>query len=350
MPTMDREDPAARAGSPTDDLRQRVLHCGRSILETEGRAVLSKARTLDDGFVRLAQRLLDLRGHVAITGVGKSGLIGMKIAATLSSTGTPSLFLSPVDAMHGDLGVLREGDVLIAISNSGETAEILAVVSAARTLGVDVVGFTGEPGSSLARDASIVVNTGVEREACPLGLAPTTSTTVMLAMGDALAMALLEERHFTREHYARFHPGGSLGQRLRYRVRDVMRTGDLLPVVATTDTLERALQEMTGKENLGLTLVVEPDDGVLAGILTDGDLRRLLLATLPSGGGDPSSTPVGDVMTPAPRTVDAEESAADALQTMEAVGITSLAVIDHRGRPAGVIHLHDILGRGKVVL
>ncbi len=336
-------DPTADPG----DLRERVEQRARSILEQEGHAILRKADTLNEGFFQLARRLFPFEGHIAVTGVGKSGIIGEKISATLSSTGSPSFFLRPVEAMHGDLGMLSEGDILVAISNSGETAEILAVAAAAKGLGVDVVAFTGASRSSLAKEASITVDTGVEKEACPLGLAPTTSTTVTLAIGDALAMVLLEERRFTRDHYARFHPGGSLGQRLRYKVLDIMRTEDLLPIVSDTATIADALRQMTEKDNIGVTLVSSTASGVLAGVLTDGDLRRIIRR---SGGGNVLAQPVEDHMTRNPATIEAELSAADALQAMEVRGITSLAVINHLGLPEGLIHLHDILGRGKIVL
>lgn len=332
----------------THTAHERIIERGRAILEEEGRAVLRKGKLLDVPFAELVDRILHLKGHVAVTGVGKSGTIGEKIAATLSSTGTPAFFLRAVEALHGDLGTLSAGDLLLAISNSGETAEVLAVVAAAKNLSVPVVAFTGVPHSSLAREASLTVDTGVEREACPLGLAPTASTTVTLATGDALAMVLLEERGFTRDHYARFHPGGSLGQRLRYRVRDILRGGPLLPVVDENVLLASALQEMTQRENLGVTLVVS-QSGKLVGILTDGDVRRILLRRGPAEG-NLLEEPVGRYMSANPRTIDAEASAADALHTMEVHGITSLAVVNHVGKPEGLIHLHDILGRGKVVL
>ena len=251
------------------------LASARRILEEEGSAVLQKSTELGTPFVNVVRRILDLEGHVAVTGVGKSGIIGEKIAATLSSTGTPAFFLRPVEALHGDLGMLSPRDVLLAISSSGETAEVLAVVDAAKELEIDVIAFTGALESSLARRASLTLDVGVEREACPLGLAPTASTTVTLAVGDALAMVLLEARGFTREHYLRFHPGGSLGERLRFRVRDLMRQGEHIPQVPETATLKEALDEMTRRENIGMTLVVS--SGKLTGIITDGDIRRFFL-------------------------------------------------------------------------
>ena len=281
---------------------------------------------------------------MALTGVGKSGTIGEKIAATLSSTGTPAFFLRPVEALHGDLGMVSERDVIVAISASGETAEVLAVVEAAQRLDVDVIAMTGELTSTLARKAKLALDVGVEREACPLGLAPTASTTVTLAVGDALAMVLLERRGFTKEHFLRFHPAGSLGERLRFLVRDLMRSGDQLPSVAESDSVAVALEEMTRRDNIGLTLVVD-SEGVLSGVLTDGDLRRTVLDAGESAA--PLTQPVSQFMGRRPKTIEPDASAAEAVRIMEVHGITALAVIDPRGRPAGVVHLHDILGRGQ---
>jgi len=331
--------------APSNDT---IVERGRHFLREEGRAILHAADGLGTPFRDLVERLLGLEGRVAVTGVGKSGIVGEKISATLSSTGTPSFFLRPVEAMHGDLGMLRRGDLLLALSNSGETAEVLAVCSACEGLGIEIVALTGGTDSSLARAASLTVDTGVDREACPLDLAPTSSTTVTLAIGDALALVLLEQRRFTAEHYARFHPGGSLGERLRYQVRDLQRTGELLPAVEAGVTLADALREMTARENIGLTLIVDGDRRLL-GVLTDGDLRRVLLRD-GKPVEDALATPVGEVMTRDPRTIQSTTSAKDAVQLMEVHGITSLAVVDPGGRLEGLIHLHDILGRGKIVL
>jgi arabinose-5-phosphate isomerase len=327
----------------------RILARARWILEEEGQAILRKRDQLGAPFIHLVRKILELPGRVVTTGLGKSGLIGQKISATLSSTGTPAYFLKPVDALHGDLGMLRPGDLLLAISNSGETEEVLAVATAARGLGVALAALTGAPASTLAREAEITIDVGVEREACPLGLAPTASTTATLAVGDALAMVLLEERGFTRDHYARFHPGGTLGQRLRSRVRDLMRAGALVPRVSTVDPLRRALEEMTARDNLGVTLVID-DDGRLAGIITDGDVRRIVLSLPPQEAEGILSLPAGELMTRNPKVVEAEVPASEALRIMEVKGITSLAVVDTLGRPEGILHLHDILGRGKIVI
>ncbi|MGQ9590640.1 MAG: KpsF/GutQ family sugar-phosphate isomerase [Planctomycetota bacterium] len=331
---------------------EEIIRRGRRILDEEAKAILKKSQSLGEGFVRVVERILAVEGHVAVTGVGKSGIVGEKIAATLASTGTPAFFLKPVEALHGDLGMHCPRDLLLAISASGETAEVLAVAEAAQAIGVEVLAVTGAPESSLARKAALTLDVAVEREACPLGLAPTASTTVTLAMGDAVAMVLLEERGFTREHYLRFHPGGALGERLRFRVRDLMRRGDRIPRVRETATVREALEEMTNRDNLGFTLVVS-ESGKLSGILTDGDLRRALLrieGRRAAGESTPEVLPeerVSGCMSRNPRIVDAESSAAEALRIMEVHGITSLAVVDPESRPEGVIHLHDILGRGK---
>jgi len=324
-----------------------IIARAREILAIEEAAIARARERLGAPFAELVRRILATQGRVIVSGVGKSGIIGEKIAATLSSTGTPAIFLKPLDAVHGDLGVVKPEDLLIALSASGETEELLNVVFAAKRMGVPVAAFTGISDSTLARKADVTIDTSVEREACPLGLAPTASTTLALAVGDALAMVLLEERRFTREDYARTHPGGSLGRRLRLRVRDLMRTGDLVPVVGAGAPLREALRAMTEIENLGLTLVRD-DEGRLAGILTDGDLRRILRRE--EDPADLLDRPVATFMKAAPITVDEDAFASEALQIMEVRGITSLAIADSRGRPRGVIHLHDILGRGKVVI
>ena len=329
--------------------REQALRRARSILDEEANAILRKKDAIGEPFLCLVEQILGLPGRVVVTGIGKSGIIGEKIAATLSSTGTPAFFLKPVDALHGDLGMVREGDLLIAISNSGETEEVLKVAHAAKALGVRLVAFTGSEESTLAHDAEIVIDSGVEREACPLGLAPTASTTTTLALGDALAMVLMEQRGFTREHYARFHPGGSLGERLRCAVQDLMRSGALLPRVPPATTLREALREMSLRENLGVTVVVDTEER-LVGIMTDGDIRRILLSRPSGEAAALLARPVEEFMTRNPRVVEPEAAASEALRLMEVRGITSLAVVDALGRVVGLIHLHDILGRGKVLI
>jgi arabinose-5-phosphate isomerase len=328
-----------------------VLEKARRILREEGEAILAKESGLGRPFVDLVRRLLAIEGKVCVTGVGKSGIVGEKIATTLSSTGTPAFFLRPVDALHGDLGVLRASDHLLAISNSGETAEVLAVVEAARGLGVPAAALTGNLKSSLAGAAEIAIDIGVCREACPLGLAPTASTAVTLAVGDALAMVLLELRGFTAKEYARFHPGGALGQRLRYRVADLMRRPPNIPILDEGQPLQRAIEEMTLRDNLGVTIVRGARgarEGALVGILTDGDLRRLLRRA--STGELPLGRPVRELMTPNPKVIEPETPASEALRLMEVHGITSLPVVDPLSQPVGLLHLHDILGRGKILL
>jgi arabinose-5-phosphate isomerase len=322
---------------------ERILGLGRRVLRIEGDAVLAAGRSVDGSFCRLVRAMLDMTGKVVLTGVGKSGIVAMKIAATLASTGTPAFFLKPLDAVHGDLGMVAPGDLLLALSHSGETQEILNVIVAAKALRARIAAITGDATSTLAREADIVLCVAVEREACPLGLAPTTSTTVAAAIGDAIAMTLSELRGFSREDYARYHPGGSLGRRLSHRVGDFMRTGDLLPLVRDTDSLRQAIRTMTEKERLGVTLVRD-EAGILAGILTDGDLRRILERD--SDPGTVLDRPVRDFMTRGPKTVEPDALASEALRIMEVKGITSLAIVAADGKPAGIVHLHDILGRG----
>ena len=325
------------------------LQRAREVLQIEADSIIALKEQIGEEFLELVEMILSLRGKVVVTGVGKSGIVGQKIAATMCSTGTPAVYLDATGALHGDLGVVADRDLLIAISNSGEATELLNVVYAARDIGVDVVAFTGSAQSTLAENSDLVINVGVEREACPLGLAPTASTTAALAMGDALAMVLMQTIGFTSKHYARFHPGGNLGQRLKLKVHDMMRAGDDVPVVCETDTFRHALDVMTSKANLGLVLVTDPG-GALAGIITDGDVRRLLIKN------DQSimDRSAGELMKRGPMTIEADASLSEALRVMEKGtgrgSITSLAIVDDAGRPAGIIHLHDILGRGKLMI
>lgn len=319
----------------------------RQVLEIEAQAILRQCERLDESFLQAVEAIAKLRGKVVVTGVGKSGIVGMKIASTLSSTGTPAIFVHSVEGMHGDLGVISKEDLLLAISNSGETEEILNLVSAAQRLGVRTLCICSSTQATLAKISDLVLVVSVDREACPLGLAPTASTTAVLAVGDALAMALSSRRRFTSEDYAAFHPGGSLGRRLKLQVQDLMRKAEAIPQVRENQTFAEAVGEMTSRDNLGVTLVVD-GEGKLAGILTDGDLRRILLRT---PGGNPNwSMPVTHVMTRNPKVVEAEALASEALQIMESLGITSLAIVDAHSRPLGIIHLHDILGRGKIFI
>jgi len=311
------------------------------VLRVEAEAILGLVGKLDARFERAVELLHGCGGRVIVTGMGKSGIIGRKIAATLASTGTPSYYLHPAEGMHGDLGMVARGDVVLALSNSGETDEVLAILPPLKRLGVPIVLLTGNPQSTLALQCEVVLDVSVTEEACPMNLAPTSSTTAALAAGDALAMALLELRGLRPEDYAALHPRGTLGWRALFRVADLMHTGDAVPRVATDASLEEAIVEMSRKR-FGMTTVTDAD-GHLTGVITDGDLRRLHLRT-PSIGG----LRAGDIASAAPKTIAADELAAKALEVMEAWAITSLVVPDEGGRPLGVIHMHDIL-RAKIV-
>jgi arabinose-5-phosphate isomerase len=310
------------------------------VLRLEAEAILGLIPKLDRRFERAVELLHACTGRVIVTGMGKSGLVGRKIAATLASTGTPAYFLHPAEGVHGDLGMVARVDVVVALSNSGETDEMLAILPALKRLGVPIVLLTGNPKSTLARQCEVVLDVSVAEEACPMNLAPTSSTTAALAAGDALAMALLELRALRPEDYAALHPGGSLGWRALFRVGDLMHTGEAMPVVAEDARLEDAIVEMTRK-GLGMTTVVDAG-GRLLGVITDGDLRRLHLR-----GGPIAERRAGEVATRSPKTIGADDLAAKALEAMEG-RITSLVVVDDAGRPRGVIHLHDIL-RAKIV-
>jgi len=311
------------------------------VLRLEAEAILGTIPKLDERFDKAVALLHACTGRVIVTGMGKSGLVGRKIAATLASTGTPAFFLHPAEGVHGDIGMVARGDVVLALSNSGETDEMLAILPPLKRLGVSIVLLTGHPKSTLARQSEVVLDVGVSEEACPINLAPTSSTTAALAMGDALAMVLLDLRGLRAEDYAALHPRGTLGWRALFRVGDLMHTGEAMPVVAEAAPLAEAMQEMTRKK-LGMTTVVDAD-GRLVGVITDGDLRRLMLA-----GGPTSDARAGEVATHGPKTIGPDDLAAKALEVMEAWAITSLVAVDSGGRPVGVIHMHDIL-RAKIV-
>jgi arabinose-5-phosphate isomerase len=311
------------------------------VLRMEADAILGLIAKLDARFERAVTLLHECSGRVIVTGMGKSGIIGRKIAATLASTGTPSYFLHPAEGVHGDLGMVARGDVVLALSNSGETDEVLAILPPLKRLGVPIVLLTGNPTSTLARQCEVVVDVSVGEEACPMNLAPTSSTTAALAAGDALAMALLELRGLRPEDYAALHPRGTLGWRALFRVADLMHTGEAVPRVRADATLEDTILEMT-KKRFGMTTVIDGADR-LTGVVTDGDLRRLHLRTQSIAG-----VRAGDVASSTPKTIGADELAAKALEVMEAWAITSLIVPDADGRPIGVIHMHDIL-RAKIV-
>jgi arabinose-5-phosphate isomerase len=324
-----------------------IIEEAKRVLTVESEAIRSVRDRIDRNFSRLVELILECDGKIIMSGIGKSGIICRKIAATLSSTGTPALFLHPAEALHGDLGIIGKQDLIIAISNSGESPELLNMIFSARNLGIRVASITGKSDSSLAKNVDLNIDISAQSEACPLGLAPTTSTTVSLAIGDALAIVTMELKGFKREDYAALHPGGNLGQRLKRKVRDFMATGDQLPVVPDTATLVDALEQMTLKNNLGFTIVTD-DMGTLVGILTDGDIRRIVIKYNQSL--NPGILKVRDIMTRNPKIIEADESASSAVQLMESKGITCLAIVDTNGKPVGVIHLHDVLGRGNLII
>jgi len=324
-----------------------AVEIAREVLRIEAEAVAAVIERLGESFEEAVASILATKGKVVVTGLGKSGIVAKKIAATLASTGTPAVFLHPVEALHGDLGIVAKGDFLLAVSNSGENDEVINLLEAAKELGTKSLSLTGNVQSTLARNTDMTLDVSVAREACPLGLAPTASTTAAMALGDALAVALMEKRGFNKEDFAQFHPGGRLGRRLSLRVRDIMRTGKAMPVVSKSKTLGEALREMTERDNLGVTLVVD-EAGALVGIVTDGDLRRI--ARREGRWEEKVAGAVEKFMSPNPKTVDADALASEAVQIMEVKGITSLAIVDGKGAPIGIIHLHDILGRGKFTI
>ena len=326
-----------------ETLARRVLELGRETLSIEADAIRALQARLgdDDSFVSAAQLIMACDGRVVVSGMGKSGHIGRKIAATLASTGTPAFFMHPGEAAHGDLGMVTKNDVVIAISNSGESSEILDILPAVKRLGARVIAMTGKPASRLAKLADVHLNIAVEKEACPLNLAPTTSTTVTLAMGDALAVALLDARGFREQDFALSHPGGALGRRLLTHVRDVMRSGDAVPSVGPETSLVEALLEVTRK-GLGMTAIVDAE-GRPVGVFTDGDLRRVIERMH-----DFSNVQIRDVMHANPRRVRPEQLAVDAVAVMEEFRINQMLVVDEDDRLVGALHIHD-LTRAKVI-
>ncbi|MCX7072678.1 MAG: KpsF/GutQ family sugar-phosphate isomerase [Gammaproteobacteria bacterium] len=331
--------PDSTLPSPTDDVA--LQNTARRVLGIERDALDALLPRIDAGFARACRLLIGCRGRVVVTGMGKSGHIGGKIAATLASTGTPAFFVHPGEASHGDLGMITRDDAVIAISNSGETAEVLTILPLIKRMGVPLVSMTGRPASTLAKAADVHLDVSVAQEACPLNLAPTASTTATLAMGDALAVALLEARGFTPEDFALSHPGGTLGRRLLLKVGDLMHAGEEIPCVGDDAALSAALLEMTRK-GLGMTAVVDRD-GRAVGIFTDGDLRRVLDAGL-----DVRSAAITSVMTRGGKHIGAGQLAAEAVHLMERHRITVLMVLDDEQRIAGVLHMHDLLRAGVV--
>jgi arabinose-5-phosphate isomerase len=319
----------------------RALALAAQTFDIEARALQALGSRQGEGFVRAVQAMLACRGRTIVMGMGKSGHVGRKIAATLASTGTPSFFVHPAEASHGDLGMVAAGDVVLAISNSGESDELSALLPALRRLSVTLVAMTGKPQSTLARHADIVLSSAVDQEACPLNLAPTASTTAQMALGDALAVALLDARGFAEADFARSHPGGSLGRKLLMHVRDLMRSGDALPLVAPTASMSQMLREMSAK-GLGFTAVADADGQVL-GIFTDGDLRRLI-----ERGVDLLPLTAQEVMHRSPRLVREDALAVDAAGLMEQHRITSVIVVDEAGCITGALNSNDLM-RAKVI-
>jgi arabinose-5-phosphate isomerase len=313
----------------------------KRVLRIEAEGLLHLSRKTGKSFEKAVRLVLKSRGRVVVAGMGKSGLVGRKIAATLSSTGTPSLFLSPAEALHGDLGKAAKGDVVLALSNSGETDELKTLLPLLKKMGCRIILFTGNPASTLSRQGDVVVDVGVRKEACPLNLSPTASTTAALAMGDALAIALLEERGFTEKDFALFHPGGELGRRLQLKVADIMRRGERVPRVPLTASFQAIVREINAKK-VGATCVLDSGQK-LKGIIVDGDLRRAILKNP-----DIHRWNARNLCTPRPTTVSPVMSLAQALQLMEEKAIYQLIVVDPQRRPIGLVHLHDLLGRGQI--
>lgn len=317
-----------------------VIEEAIDVLKIEADGILNLIERIDHNFTDMVELIYQAKGRLIVSGIGKSGIVGRKIVATLISTGTRALFMHPVEAMHGDLGMVGRNDVFMALSNSGETDELNMLMPSIRSIGCKVIALTGGLKSTLAKHSDIIVDVGVAREACPLGLAPTASTTAMLAMGDALAVVLINKRSFKSDDFKKFHPGGSLGQRLATEIRDMMLTGDTIPRVSIDADMETALSEIN-RLGLGATLVVSENDH-LAGIITDGDIRRLVTREK-----NPASQMVRDVMTPSPRALTPEVPTYDALNLMERHQITVLPITDVDGKVQGILHLHDILGKGQ---
>jgi arabinose-5-phosphate isomerase len=318
-----------------------IRKLARAVIETEARAVNALAERIDSGFLEACRLMLDCQGRVIVIGVGKSGHIGHKIAATLASTGTPAFFVHPAEASHGDLGMIKPQDVILALSNSGETDEVNVILPLLKRLGVRIIAMTGNPASTLARHADAHLDVSIEKEACPLGLAPTSSTTAALVMGDALAVSLLETRGFTREDFALSHPAGQLGRRLLLHIHEVMHTGDDIPQVSERATISEAIVEMTAKR-LGMTAVIGAS-GEVVGIYTDGDLRRTLDANL-----DPHTTGITEVMTRGGRHIRPDALAEEAVHLMQQHAIQGLLVTDEDGRLVGALNFQDLLKAGVV--
>ncbi|MCX7068277.1 MAG: KpsF/GutQ family sugar-phosphate isomerase [Methylococcales bacterium] len=320
---------------------EKLRALGLAVIQVETQAIVALAEQINDSFVLACKLMFACKGRVVVTGMGKSGHIAGKIAATLASTGTPAFFVHSGEASHGDLGMITAQDVVLALSNSGETEEVITILPIIKRLGVPLIAMTGNPASTLAKFATTHINVAVEQEACPLGLAPTSSTTAALVMGDALAVSLLEARGFTRDDFALSHPGGSLGKRLLLRVSDVMHVDEQIPSVLESSFISDALLEMTEKK-LGMTAIVN-EQGLICGIFTDGDLRRMLSKNL-----DIHSTPITEVMTAHCAVITADILAAEAMQIMEQKKINALIVVNDQQQAIGALNMHDLIRAGIV--
>ncbi len=318
---------------------EQIISKGKEIIGIEGNAVLNLQKSIGNEFVRAVNVILNSKGRVVFTGMGKSGIIARKIVATMNSTGTAAFYLHPTDALHGDLGMVRQDDIVILVSKSGHTEELMQLIPMLKRINVTLIGMLGEPDSKIGRECDVVLNVAVEEEACPYDLAPTSSTTAALVMGDALAITLLELRGFSEEDFAMLHPGGSLGKRLSLKISEIMISGKDIPIVDENTSIKDTIFVITSKR-LGMTCVVD-STGQLSGIITDGDLRRLLEKTL-----DIKNLSAGEVMTRKPKTLSKDLLASFALTQMENHNITSLIVVDKENRPDGIVHLHDLVKLG----
>lgn len=320
---------------------EKICNLGRAVIETEAQMITNLVNRIDQNFAKACQYLHNCQGRIAVMGVGKSGHISKKIAATFASTGSPAFFIHPSEAKHGDIGMLTKNDVLLVLSNSGESEEIISILPFLKRMDIPLISLTGKSHSTLAKAATINIDVSVEKEACPLGLAPTSSTTAALVMGDALAMALLDKRGFTDKDFAMSHPGGTLGRRLLLLVNEIMHKDSDVPAVKASASLKEALVEMTQKK-LGMTTIVN-ENGELAGVFTDGDVRRALDKNI-----DIHTTRIDQVMSKNPKTISKSLLAAEALNIMETYKITSLIVVDEKQSPVGILHIHDILRAGVI--
>ena len=317
-----------------------IIKQAAEVLKIEAQGILELIDRIDQNFTKMVELICNSKGRLIVGGIGKSGIVGRKIVATLNSTGTRSIFLHPVEAMHGDLGMVSHEDIFLALSNSGETDELNILIPSIKNVGCTVIAFTGNKDSTLAQNSDIIIDVGVDKEACPLGLAPTASTTALLAMGDALAVVLINKKHFQTSDFKKIHPGGAIGQHLSSKVSDIMLAGDLIPLVSTGAPMKEAVK-VVNRFRLGTALILSTNE-TLAGIITDGDIRRFI-----AGHTTIANSTVEDVMTINPQTTSPDTPAYDALNIMEKYQITVLPVTDYNGKICGILHLHDILGKGE---